>query len=202
VDVATWSGKFPASRPTSPGVAHPRRGRPGGGTQARESVSGRAAAIRRWHGIAALIETLRLEPGSTGLGEPTMIACTPVKPLLAAVAILLSSVAAPAQCVVRDIMPPGSTDSSSGPSRYVDLGGIALFIAQDAFGVELWRSDGTAAGTARVLDVWPGRIRAGATAGRGVMGGVHRGSARARARALAHGRDPCEDVHAAGLRAR
>lgn len=41
--------------------------------------------------------------------------------------------------------------------QIVDLDGIALFIGEDAAGgYELWRSDGTPAGTERVKDVFPG----------------------------------------------
>jgi len=46
---------------------------------------------------------------------------------------------------------------SSDPANFVELGGIAYFTAADgAHGNELWRSDGTAAGTWMIRDVQPG----------------------------------------------
>jgi len=41
-----------------------------------------------------------------------------------------------------------------------DLGGVLIFAATDpAHGTELWRSDGTAAGTALIKDINPDRSR-------------------------------------------
>jgi ELWxxDGT repeat protein len=46
----------------------------------------------------------------------------------------------------------------------VDIGGIAYFQASDGFsGIELWRSNGTPAGTARVKDINPGSPDSGPT---------------------------------------
>ena len=50
---------------------------------------------------------------------------------------------------------PGS--SSSNPSFFTNVGGTVFFDAGDGVhGVELWRSDGTAAGTQLVSDINPG----------------------------------------------
>ncbi|MBM4063314.1 MAG: hypothetical protein FJ265_19780 [Planctomycetes bacterium] len=50
----------------------------------------------------------------------------------------------------RDLLPPSPTPPpSSVPGRAVDLLGVACFAAYDEFGTELWRADGTAAGTVR-----------------------------------------------------
>jgi len=50
---------------------------------------------------------------------------------------------------------PGADDSL--PSDFVDLNGTAYFRAEDGVnGLELWRSDGTAAGTTMVDDLLPG----------------------------------------------
>jgi ELWxxDGT repeat protein len=55
---------------------------------------------------------------------------------------------------VKDILPGYA---SSEPYYLTDLGGVALFRANDgATGIELWRSDGTAAGTRLVKDIVPG----------------------------------------------
>jgi ELWxxDGT repeat protein len=51
---------------------------------------------------------------------------------------------------------PTGTDDSS-PSRLVVLNGSALFAASDGVaGAELWKSDGTSAGTMLVADIRPG----------------------------------------------
>lgn len=67
--------------------------------------------------------------------------------------------------LVKDIF-PGSyysyyTNSfvafSSNPRSFTEMGGILYFVADDAtYGTELWRSDGTDAGTYVVKDVFPG----------------------------------------------
>ncbi|HSU80856.1 MAG TPA: hypothetical protein VLR69_00490, partial [Thermoanaerobaculia bacterium] len=45
----------------------------------------------------------------------------------------------------------------SGPAGYVAAGGLAYFSADDSLtGRELWRTDGTEAGTSEVVDACPG----------------------------------------------
>jgi ELWxxDGT repeat protein len=47
--------------------------------------------------------------------------------------------------------------SGSNPNQFVSVNGVVLFQAQDSVhGVELWRTDGTPAGTVLVKDIWPG----------------------------------------------
>lgn len=60
--------------------------------------------------------------------------------------------------LVKDIFPGGGNGYawSSYPSRLVVSGSVLFFTARDASGTELWKSDGTAAGTAMVKDLWPG----------------------------------------------
>ncbi len=49
-------------------------------------------------------------------------------------------------------------DGGSGPRDFVEAGGIAFFSANDKVnGRELWRTDGTTAGTFMVKDILPGR---------------------------------------------
>src|SRR5205823_13479346 len=64
--------------------------------------------------------------------------------------------------MVKDIYPgyynndPGQPYDSD-PSQITDVGGTAFFVATDPVaGYELWRSDGTEAGTALVKDINPG----------------------------------------------
>ncbi|MCH8045807.1 MAG: hypothetical protein IID44_19010, partial [Planctomycetes bacterium] len=56
--------------------------------------------------------------------------------------------------MLADIAP--GLDTSS-PSDFVDVGGVAFFLANDGvIGTELWKSDGTVAGTALVKDIRDG----------------------------------------------
>jgi ELWxxDGT repeat protein len=56
--------------------------------------------------------------------------------------------------LVRDI---NTTPLPSNPSSLTAVGSIAYFLADDGVhGVELWKSDGTAAGTVLVKDIYPG----------------------------------------------
>lgn len=57
---------------------------------------------------------------------------------------------------VKDINPMASPESSE-PRAYLRVGGVGVFTAQDyQAGREIWRSDGTAAGTYRLADICPG----------------------------------------------
>lgn len=60
--------------------------------------------------------------------------------------------------LVRDIAPASAeSDGSSAPRGLAALDGLLLFVADDGVhGRELWRSDGSAAGTTLVRDVAPG----------------------------------------------
>ncbi|MCC6673445.1 MAG: hypothetical protein IT458_20475 [Planctomycetes bacterium] len=61
------------------------------------------------------------------------------------------------QSLVKDIAPGAGTNPSSSPGTGILLGGIYLFPASDGVtGTELWRTDGTAAGTRQVRDINPG----------------------------------------------
>ncbi|MHB0877961.1 MAG: ELWxxDGT repeat protein [Anaerolineae bacterium] len=63
--------------------------------------------------------------------------------------------------LIKDIYPLSSGYGAyfSYPRGFVDFGGAAYFAAADgAHGRELWRSDGTAAGTVLVSDIAPGSV--------------------------------------------
>jgi ELWxxDGT repeat protein len=81
---------------------------------------------------------------------------------LATVALLVAAAPAFASSAtfVRDIKPgppDGMFPPDSHPHGFADLGGTAMFFADDGVhGFELWRSDGTAAGTDMVRDIYPG----------------------------------------------
>ena len=58
--------------------------------------------------------------------------------------------------LVRDL---STADDGSFPMGFTSFRGATYFAAQDAeSGFELWKTDGTAAGTVRVRDIWPGNI--------------------------------------------
>src|SRR6187200_3734994 len=73
---------------------------------------------------------------------------------LSVVVVFTASQAGAAPVLVKDIN-PGPVSSSLAWLTEVD--GTVLFAADDgATGLELWRSDGTAAGTVQVKDINPG----------------------------------------------
>src|ERR1051325_3105516 len=68
------------------------------------------------------------------------------------------TLASPAAFRVADIETAVDTRGSSSPLPQVRLGDWLYFSATDALdGEELWRTDGTAAGTGLVADICPGR---------------------------------------------
>ncbi len=72
---------------------------------------------------------------------------------LVTLAALLATATLSAQALVTDLR-PGS--GSSNPIHPVTMGGVLYFLADTpSYGVELWRSDGTAAGTWMVKDINP-----------------------------------------------
>lgn len=78
--------------------------------------------------------------------------------LLLAAATLASAALAQQQVdlLFEEALPP-SSDSSFAPPRAIDHGGFTLFVASTPDqGAELWRTDGTAAGTSLVRDIRPG----------------------------------------------
>ncbi len=74
--------------------------------------------------------------------------------------VLALLAAAPAGGVTAHLVKDINTTAvsgSSGPAGYVAAGGLAYFSADDSLtGRELWRTDGTAAGTFEVVDACPG----------------------------------------------
>lgn len=74
------------------------------------------------------------------------------------IALAAASAATGPAHLLRDINPTPSGNRGSFPERYQRLGKIALFQATTPrTGTELWRTDGTEAGTFLVKDIYPGR---------------------------------------------
>ncbi len=73
-----------------------------------------------------------------------------------AVALLLSLPAgADTPFLVKDILT--AVGAGAGPSGFVDFNGEVYFSADDGInGRELWKTDGTTAGTVLVVDIFPG----------------------------------------------
>jgi ELWxxDGT repeat protein len=79
--------------------------------------------------------------------------------------LLFSSISFAQILQVKDIFPGSSTDTppvinSSNPTNFFDFNGILFFRAGDSNGQELWKSDGTAAGTVLVKDINTGTTAA------------------------------------------
>jgi ELWxxDGT repeat protein len=72
-------------------------------------------------------------------------------------AMLAMTGALAAQSPITDINALPPTIPSSSPTNYVTIGGTTYFSANDGVnGVELWKTDGTTAGTVMVRDINPG----------------------------------------------
>jgi ELWxxDGT repeat protein len=83
-----------------------------------------------------------------------LIALSPNKP---AAAIRSTAVNGPAT-QIKDINTELYTSASSAPADFTAMGGMLYFRAtDDPHGRELWKSDGTAAGTSLVKDIYPGQ---------------------------------------------
>lgn len=81
-----------------------------------------------------------------------------MRPTLALLAMLWSVPAAALTPYLVEDINPNSTPASSIPESFETLGDVGLFVAGDGeHGRELWRSDGTAAGTYLLADACPGR---------------------------------------------
>jgi ELWxxDGT repeat protein len=79
-----------------------------------------------------------------------------MRPIFAILALLVATVAQAQRSVpqlVRDVTASRADDSR--PRHFVSDGRVAYFFARDDNGIELWKSDGTSAGTRMVADIGP-----------------------------------------------
>ncbi|MBL9075867.1 MAG: hypothetical protein JNL08_00100 [Planctomycetes bacterium] len=68
---------------------------------------------------------------------------------------LFLAATATAQAALGDLVTTTSTQFSGNVSRFVPLGGQALFAANNVFGIEAWVTDGTSPGTRQLADLMP-----------------------------------------------
>ena len=73
-----------------------------------------------------------------------------------ALAVVALPVWAQGPYLVKDINPAIVNTDDGNPTELEAMGKALFFRACDDQGCELWKSDGTAAGTALVRDIWPG----------------------------------------------
>ena len=81
--------------------------------------------------------------------------------LLLSLTVNLARAAGPEPSLVKDIYPGtvGPYPYNSSPNFLTDVNGTLFFIANDdPTGNELWKSDGTEAGTVLIKDIYPGAI--------------------------------------------
>ncbi|MFL6201850.1 MAG: ELWxxDGT repeat protein [Thermoanaerobaculia bacterium] len=72
-------------------------------------------------------------------------------------ALLGTALQAQPAFLVKDIGPGFASPSWPHETEWVALGGLAVFTRPDTVhGIEIWKSDGTAAGTSPILDICPG----------------------------------------------
>ncbi len=88
------------------------------------------------------------------LGDAVTIATSIA--LIIALLVLLAP-AARGQNLVRDIAPPTGIGVGSNPGGFTVAGSLAFYAANDGYGTELWRTDGTQGGTFLVADLAPGQ---------------------------------------------
>lgn len=80
-----------------------------------------------------------------------------MKPSLKLLAALLLAAPHSAQFLVKDInQTPSAVNPDSLADGFFTVGAWTYFTAEDDHGVELWKSDGTEAGTSLVTDLYPG----------------------------------------------
>ena len=78
--------------------------------------------------------------------------------LLAVLVLLTIVLTAQTPALVKDIYNFQTNGSITGSANYTQVGSIVFFTAHDGInGFELWKTDGTAAGTAMVKDINPGQ---------------------------------------------
>jgi len=100
----------------------------------------------RWNPYRRLTRKPTRRPQSPGRFQPRLVA--------------LEDRCVPSALLVKDIRPGSISSSISGGSSFAtqltDINGTAFFVANDgAHGNELWKSDGTTAGTVLVKDIDP-----------------------------------------------
>src|SRR5439155_200257 len=96
----------------------------------------------------------RILPGGTAMSRMTPLFSLSLRLGLLAMTVAGWPAAAESPLLVKDIN-PGS--GSSDPISLTNVNGTLFFAADDGSdGIELWKSDGTAAGTALVKDIGPG----------------------------------------------
>ena len=108
--------------------------------------------IRKVETVAAAVAIPTPTPTATATPTPTPTPTATPTPPPTPVPVVKEAIV-----LVKDINPGGEQDGEDGPEGLINVAGTLFFTIDDGTnGIELWKSDGTAAGTVLVKDISSG----------------------------------------------